>query len=108
CGRPQRPGGRAADARFHRARTAPRPPFGVGTMIIARREVPIAARRAAAIGAAGLVLAAFGALTNVDAFLRAWLVSWLCLTGIALAAMMHVMIHELTGGNWGLILRPPL
>jgi len=77
-------------------------------MSIAVRELPLLSRRAGAIGMIALVGCAIGAYFDRTAFFQAWLVNWLFLLGIALASMADVMIHELTGGKWGLVLRPPL
>jgi hypothetical protein len=71
-------------------------------------DIPPSSRRAGAIGAIGLVACAIGAFVNKPAFFQAWLVTWLFLLGIALASMACVMIHELTGGEWGLVLRRAL
>ena len=71
-------------------------------------ELPILTRRAGVVGAIALVACIVGGLFDPAAFFAAWLVNWLFLLGIALAAMMDVMIHELTGGHWGRVLRPPL
>jgi len=65
-------------------------------------------RFAGAIGIIALIASLVGAWLDRAAFMQAWLGAWLFLIGIALAAMMNVMIHELTGGEWGVVLRPPL
>ncbi len=70
------------------------------------RALPPLSRKTGAAGAA-LLLVAY-AISARDAFLQAWLVAWLFLLAIALGGMANVMIHELTGGEWGLVLRPPL
>lgn len=72
------------------------------------RTLPRASRRAGAIGLAALVACAVGGWFDRSAFFQGWLIAWLFVLGTALAAMMNVMIHELTGGEWGLVLRPPL
>ncbi|HEY4139382.1 MAG TPA: hypothetical protein VGN65_13050 [Casimicrobiaceae bacterium] len=77
-------------------------------MTFAFRELPPLARRAGTIGIMALCVCAIGAVFDATAFFEGWLVSWLFLVGIALAAMMDVMIHVLTGGRWGLVLRRPL
>ena len=77
-------------------------------MRIEWRDLPLASRRAAAAGGIALIVCAIGGAFDPPAFFAAWLVNWLFLLGIALAAMMDVMIHELTGGKWGTVLRPPL
>ncbi len=41
-------------------------------------------------------------------FYPSYLIAWLFFLGIALGAMVNVMIHELTGGSWGFALRRPL
>lgn len=75
-------------------------------MIATLRALPPLARRTAAVGVA-LLIVAYAASAR-GPFLQAWLVAWLLLLGIALGGMANVMIHELTGGEWGLVLRPPL
>jgi hypothetical protein len=72
------------------------------------RALPRTSRRAAAIGAAALIACIVGGWFDRSAFFQSWLIAWLFVLGTALAAMMNVMIHELTGGEWGLVLRPPL
>jgi hypothetical protein len=67
-----------------------------------------ATRTSALVGGAALVACVAVGLLDAAAFFEAWLVTWLFLLGIALASMAQVMIHELTGGDWGLVLRPPL
>lgn len=66
--------------------------------------------RRACLGA-GLGAAVLAALAGRGApahFFAAWLFAWLCVLGIALGALANVMIHELTGGDWGFVVRAPL
>jgi len=77
-------------------------------MIARWQALPPVSRIAGPIGLVALALAAEGAWRDPGAFYGSWLVAWLFILGIALAAMMNVMIHELTGGEWGVVLRPPL
>jgi len=72
------------------------------------RELPRLSRIASLVGAGGLLACTIGGIAHPAMFFQAWLVTWLFLLGIALAAMMDVMIHELTGGQWGGAVRPPL
>jgi len=74
------------------------------------RRMRMSRARQALAASAALGLAASAVLGWLDParFFPAWLVSWLFLLGIALAGMAQVMIHELTGGEWGRVLRPPL
>ena len=62
-------------------------------------------RRALAVGAVALVVAAAGGAFNPAAFFRAWLVSWLFWLSIPLGALAIVMLHYLSGGSWGIVIR---
>ncbi|HZZ43536.1 MAG TPA: hypothetical protein VFE58_11415 [Tepidisphaeraceae bacterium] len=66
-----------------------------------------AGRTALLIGVAGLLFSAVGYFTNPDAFFRAYLWSWLLCLAAALGAMSVVMLHHLTGGAWGWLVRRP-
>ena len=77
-------------------------------MMARLRDLPPLARNAGIVGALALVACIVGGVLDPAAFFAAWLINWLFLLGVALAAMMQVMIHELTGGHWGRVLRPPL
>ena len=58
---------------------------------------------AAAVGA---VLAGIGfAMTGLDRFYEAYLVAWVFWTGVALGSLALLMLHHLTGGAWGLVIR---
>ena len=56
-------------------------------------------------GAVGVALLAAGAFVNPAQFLFSYLVAFLFVTGIALGSMAIVMIHHLSGGNWGVPIR---
>ncbi len=72
------------------------------------RDLPLASRRAAIVSGVALVACAIGGALEPQTFFASWLASWLFVVAIALGGMMNVMIHELTGGRWGLVLRRPL
>jgi hypothetical protein len=72
------------------------------------RTLPTLSRRSATVGVVALVIAIFAGVFDAQRFFEAWLPTWLFLLGIALGAMANVMIHELTGGEWGDVLRPAL
>jgi hypothetical protein len=76
--------------------------------MIVERSWPHARRALGVAALVALIACAVGAWIDTAAFFRAWLVSWLFLLGVALASMAQVMIHEITGGDWGRVLRPPL
>ena len=72
------------------------------------RTLPRLSRVSGVVGLVALALTAVGGWLDCDAFFEAWMIGWLFTLGISLAAMTNVMIHELTGGEWGIVLRPPL
>jgi hypothetical protein len=61
--------------------------------------------RALLIGAGALVLCAVGFFINRDQFFRAWLIGYMLWLGIALGSMGLMMIHHLSGGAWGMVVR---
>ena len=62
-------------------------------------------RRALAVGGAALVAVIVGAFFDAGAFYRAWLASWLFWLSVALGPLVIVMLHYLSGGAWGIVLR---
>ncbi len=65
-------------------------------------------RRALLLGAACAVLCAIGAVFDLTQFLRSYLIAFTFWLGIPLGCLAVWMIHHLTGGAWGLALRPLL
>ena len=63
---------------------------------------------ALAVGGVGLVLSLVGLATNPDQFYRSYLMGYLFWVGLALGGLPLMMIHHLTGGAWGLVIRRPL
>jgi len=61
--------------------------------------------RALMIGVGALVLCAVGFFINRDQFFRAWLIGYMLWLGIALGSMGLMMIHHLSGGAWGMVVR---
>ena len=60
---------------------------------------------AGGVGALGLVL---GAILNLDHFFRSYLFAYLFWVGVGIGCLSILMIHHLTGGIWGLVIRRPL
>ena len=60
------------------------------------------------IGGAGLVASMAGWWAAPEDFPHAWLASVTCLLGWPLGSLALVFIHALTGGRWGLAIRPQL
>jgi hypothetical protein len=61
--------------------------------------------RALVIGVAALALCAVGFFINRDQFFRAWLIGYMLWLGVALGSMGLMMIHHLSGGAWGMVVR---
>jgi hypothetical protein len=53
----------------------------------------------------GLIGAAIGFFLSADYFYRAYLVGWIYCVGISFGSLALAMLHHLTGGGWGLLLR---
>ena len=60
------------------------------------------------IGGAGLVLAAIGYVTNPEQFFSSYLVGYMLVLGLTLGALGFSMIHQLSGGAWGVVARQSL
>lgn len=56
-------------------------------------------------GGVGLGLCLLGAFLNPEQFFRSYLLAYLFWTGIALGSFAIVMLHHLTGGGWGFVIR---
>lgn len=56
-------------------------------------------------GIAGLVVTALAFFIDPDYFFRAWLVGWVYWVGVALGCLALSLLHHLTHGNWGIVLR---
>src|SRR5262245_27138242 len=62
-------------------------------------------RLALVVAAGGAALCAVGAVFSLAHFFRAYLIAFLYWLGITLGSFAVLMIHNLTGGRWGVILR---
>lgn len=63
-------------------------------------------RRYALIAAVvGIVLSAIGAFTDLEQFSQSYLVSWVYWLNIAMGCLGILMLHHLTRGAWGLMIR---
>jgi hypothetical protein len=61
--------------------------------------------RCLTVGVIGLVVSAIGAFSNAEQFFRSYLQAYLFWLGIALGSLAIVMLHHLSGGAWGLVIR---
>lgn len=56
-------------------------------------------------GAAGIIISAVGYFVNADQFFFSYLTSFTFFVGLALAALLLVMIHHITKSSWGTVIR---
>jgi hypothetical protein len=71
----------------------------------ARAALDRVQRIALVVGIAGAVLCAASALVEPATFFRAYLFAYVFVIGITLGALALVMVHHLSGGAWGLMIR---
>jgi hypothetical protein len=64
--------------------------------------------RAIIVGLVAIVLCALGAFVNLAGFWRAYLVGYVFWTGVSVGALAIIMLHHLSGGGWGVVIRRPL
>src|SRR5262245_40636997 len=62
-------------------------------------------RTAVIVGAAGLLLCAIGAILDLQQFFASYLAAFNFVLGITLGALAIWMLHNLTGGHWGVVIR---
>jgi len=62
-------------------------------------------RRAWMVGGIGVVLSILGALLDLDQFLHSYLVAWLLWLGVAFGCFAVMVLHHLSRGGWGLMIR---
>lgn len=61
--------------------------------------------RALVVAAAGILLMVAGALTNAEQFFRSYLLGFTVWTTVSLGCLGLLMVHHLSGGAWGLMIR---
>jgi hypothetical protein len=71
-------------------------------------SVESARRGALAAGGVGTLALVLGAFLNLDHFFRSYLFAYLFWVGIGIGCLSILLIHHLTGGIWGLVIRRPL
>jgi hypothetical protein len=59
-------------------------------------------------GAAGLALSAVGYFMNAPQFFQSYLQAYMFVLGLSLGSLGLTMIHQLSGGAWGVVIRQPL
>ena len=64
--------------------------------------------RAALVGLVGVAICALAAAIDYEQFVRCYLIGWLFWFGISLGSLAFCLLHNLTGGVWGLVVRRSL
>ena len=59
-------------------------------------------------GAVGLALSVVGYLSNAPQFFQSYLQAYMFALGLSLGSLALLMIHQLSGGAWGVVIRQPL
>jgi hypothetical protein len=59
-------------------------------------------------GAAGAVVSAIGLVTNPEQFYTSYLMGYMLVLGLTLGALGFAMVHQLSGGAWGVVARQSL
>ena len=65
-------------------------------------------RRFLLAGAAGVAVSLVGLLFDVRQFLQSYLMAYLLCLGVTLGSLALGMVHQLSGGAWGVVLRRPI
>jgi hypothetical protein len=78
------------------------------TADVAIPELAGVQRRALTIGGAAAIVSLVGVFVNLDQFLQSYLMAFMFCLGVTLGCMALGMIHQLSGGAWGVVLRRPI
>jgi hypothetical protein len=65
-------------------------------------------RRFLTIGAAAGAVSLVGAFVEIDQFLQSYLMAFMFCLGVTLGCLALGMVHQLSGGAWGVVLRRPI
>ena len=78
------------------------------TADVAIPELKPLQRRLLLAGGVGAVLSLLGALIETTQFLESYLVAYMLWLGVTLGCLALGMIHQLSGGAWGVLIRRPI
>src|SRR4051812_37886510 len=65
-------------------------------------------RRLLLAGAAGAVISAIGWFLNATQFFQSYLMAYMFVLGLTLGCLALGMVHQLSGGAWGVVIRRPI
>src|SRR5919198_5390873 len=78
------------------------------TADVAIPELKLLQRRFLLAGGAGLAVSLAGLLFNPQQFLQSYLMAYMLCLGVTLGSLALGMVHQLSGGAWGVVLRRPI
>src|SRR3954469_17215176 len=78
------------------------------TADIAIPELAGLQRRLLLAGAAGAAVSLVGLFTNVQQFMQSYLMAYMLCLGVTLGCLALGMVHQLSGGAWGVVIRRPI
>jgi hypothetical protein len=78
------------------------------TADVAIPELKRLQQRLLVAGAVGTVLSLLGLLLNATQFLQSYLIAYMLWLGVTLGCLALGMIHQLSGGIWGVLIRRPI
>ena len=68
-------------------------------------EVKQLRRHAALVGGIALLVCVVGGFANPEHFFRSYLFAYVYWAGIAIGSLAIIMLHHLSGGGWGMMIR---
>src|SRR3954463_3832615 len=78
------------------------------TADIAIPELAGLQRRLLLAGAVGAAVSLIGLFTNVQQFMQSYLMAYMLVLGLTLGSLALGMVHQLSGGAWGVVIRRPI
>src|SRR5262245_43810723 len=71
-------------------------------------ELAMRQRQLLIAGGIGLAISALELFINTTQFLQSYLMAYMLVLGIALGSLALGMVHQLSGGAWGVVIRRPI
>src|SRR5206468_2956225 len=75
---------------------------------VAIPELATQQRRFLRAGAAGVAVSAIGLMVDARQFLQSYLMGYMLCLGVTLGCLALGMVHQLSGGAWGVVIRRPI
>ena len=65
-------------------------------------------RRLLIAGGIGVAISLIGLFTNIQQFMQSYLMAYMLCLGVTLGCLALGMVHQLSGGAWGVVIRRPI